>query len=62
VGVSAGEKWIEALNSDATLYGGGGQGNCGRVEWSPIPMHGRTNSLNLTVPPLATLVFHKDEI
>jgi 1,4-alpha-glucan branching enzyme len=61
VGVPAGEKWIEALNSDAPLYGGGGLGNCGRAEWSPIPIHGRPTSLSITVPPLATLVFRRDE-
>jgi 1,4-alpha-glucan branching enzyme len=60
MGVPAGGVWREALNSDAPLYGGSGQGNCGRAEWSPVPMHGRPNSLNITVPPLATLVFRKD--
>ena len=49
--------WREALNSDALLYGGSGQGNSGRVEAVPTPLHGRPYSFNLTIPPLAVLVF-----
>lgn len=49
--------WKELLNSDASLYGGSGQGNLGGVETSPIPHHGHYQSLNLTLPPLAILFF-----
>jgi 1,4-alpha-glucan branching enzyme len=59
VGVPSGGLWKEALNSDATLYGGSGQGNMGGLETSPLPMHGRPHSLTITVPPLATVVFQK---
>jgi 1,4-alpha-glucan branching enzyme len=55
VGVPVGGAWREALNSDAPLYGGSGQGNSGRVEAVPLPAHGRAYSLNLTIPPLAIL-------
>ena len=48
--------WREALNSDALLYGGSGQGNSGRVEAVPLPLHGRPYSLSLTIPPLGVLV------
>ena len=61
VGVPAGGSWKEALNSDALLYGGSGQGNLGAIEASPMPMHGRPYSLNITVPPLATVVFQGAE-
>ena len=56
VGVPHGGPWMELLNSDATVYGGSGQGNLGRVEAAPLPRHGQPLSLNLTLPPLAALV------
>jgi 1,4-alpha-glucan branching enzyme len=55
VGVPAGGYWRELLNSDATLYGGGGVGNYGGVEAAPVPAHGRFHSITLTLPPLSTL-------
>jgi 1,4-alpha-glucan branching enzyme len=55
VGVPEGGYWAELLNSDATDYGGSGQGNLGGVEAQPIPLHGRPLSLTLTLPPLACL-------
>jgi len=58
-GVPARGEWKELLNSDATLYGGSGQGNLGGVESSPVPAHGCPDSLNLTLPPLALLAFRK---
>jgi len=57
VGVPYGGFWREVLNSDAYLYGGSGQGNLGGVEAAPTPSHGRTNSLSLTLPPLAVVFF-----
>ena len=59
VGVPEGGFWAEILNGDAPLYGGSGQGNMGGVEASPLPMHGRPWSLNMTLPPLATVVFKR---
>ncbi len=56
VGVPLAGVWQERLNSDATLYGGSGQGNLGRVRAAPEPMHGRPHSLTLTLPPLGVLV------
>jgi 1,4-alpha-glucan branching enzyme len=52
--------WKEALNSDATLYGGSGHGNFGGVWTSPVPSHGHHQSIVLTLPPLA-IVFLKHE-
>ena len=60
VGAPFGGFWKEKLNSDATLYGGSGQGNLGGVEASPLPKHGRPHSLNLTLPPLATIVLRSE--
>jgi 1,4-alpha-glucan branching enzyme len=57
IGVPFPGYWKEELNSDAPIYGGSGQGNLGGIEATPIPMHGRPHSLNVTLPPLATVVF-----
>jgi len=56
VGAPVNGYWTEALNSDALLYGGSGQGNRGGVEAIPLPLHGRPYSLELTIPPLGVLV------
>ncbi|HEY6140270.1 MAG TPA: 1,4-alpha-glucan branching protein GlgB [Thermoanaerobaculia bacterium] len=58
IGVPAGGRWREILNSDAALYGGSGQGNMGGVEAAPIPLHGRKWSVNLTLPPLGAVFLH----
>jgi 1,4-alpha-glucan branching enzyme len=57
VGCPGGGSWIEVLNGDAVEYGGSGQGNIGGVEAAPVPFHGLTHSLSLTVPPLAAVYF-----
>ncbi|MEJ2721341.1 MAG: 1,4-alpha-glucan branching protein GlgB [bacterium] len=60
VGVPAGGFWREVLNSDAKEYGGSGQGNIGGVEAVPVSHHGRYHSLNLTLPPMAVVLFKRD--
>jgi 1,4-alpha-glucan branching enzyme len=55
VGVPWPGSWKEVLNSDARLYGGADIGNFGETMSQPVPMHGRPNSLNLTVPPLGVI-------
>ncbi len=57
IGVDSGGYWKEVLNSDATPYGGSGQGNIGGVEAAPISCHGRSHCLNLVLPPLAMVLF-----
>ncbi len=57
IGTSLGGFWKEVLNSDATQYGGSGWGNLGGLETVPIPLHGRAQSITLTLPPLAALFF-----
>ena len=56
VGVPVAGRWRELLNSDASLYGGSGVGNLGAVESIPLAAHGRVQSLELTLPPLAVLM------
>ncbi|HEX8153935.1 MAG TPA: 1,4-alpha-glucan branching protein GlgB, partial [Thermoanaerobaculia bacterium] len=55
IGVPNGGHWREILNSDATLYGGSGQGNLGGVDAVPIPLHARKWSVTLTLPPLGAI-------
>jgi 1,4-alpha-glucan branching enzyme len=57
VGVPLAGPWREILNSDAPLYGGSGVGNMGRVEAEEHCWHGRSHSLNLTLPPLSVMMF-----
>jgi 1,4-alpha-glucan branching enzyme len=57
IGVPWGGEWKEVLNSDSPLYGGSGQGNLGGVRAAPISWHGRTHALNVTLPPLAVVMF-----
>ncbi|MGX2994418.1 1,4-alpha-glucan branching enzyme [Streptomyces sp. JNUCC 64] len=47
--------WWETLNTDAERYGGGGVGNASPVRPEPVEAHGRTASVVLTLPPLATV-------
>lgn len=60
VGVPREGFWKELLNSDAPLYGGSGQGNYGGLEATPLPIHGQSFSLNMTLPPLGVLVFRRE--
>jgi len=56
VGVPSRGFWREIMNTDAREYGGSGWGNFGGVESAPVGAHGRLESVNLSLPPLATLV------
>ena len=57
VGVPTGGGWREVLNSDATVYGGSGEGNLGGVVATPEPSHDRPWSVDITLPPLAAVAF-----
>ena len=57
LGVPLPGTYREILNTDAALYGGGNEGNLGAVHSEPIPMHGRGQSVSVTLPPLSTLYF-----
>jgi 1,4-alpha-glucan branching enzyme len=52
--------WREILNSDATVYGGSGVGNLGGVEAQAVPWHGQPQTVNLTAPPLAVVLFRRE--
>ncbi len=57
VGVPRDGTWTEVLNSDSKEYGGSGQGNPAGLEAAKTPAHGRPFSINITLPPLATVLF-----
>jgi 1,4-alpha-glucan branching enzyme len=56
VGVPSRGIWREILNTDAREYGGSGWGSMGSVESVPVTTQGRLESVNLHLPPLATVV------
>ena len=57
IGVPCPGRYRERINSDAEIYGGSGVGNLGAVASQPQAAHGREHSLQLVLPPLATLIF-----
>ncbi|CAN5175903.1 1,4-alpha-glucan branching protein GlgB [soil metagenome] len=59
LGVPEGGRYHEIFNSDSELYGGSNQGNAGGVPADAIHHHGRAQSVCLTLPPLATIIFKK---
>ena len=52
--------WREVLNTDAAVYGGSNLGNMGRVEVQDIAWHGHPGSIELSLPPLSTLVLRRE--
>jgi 1,4-alpha-glucan branching enzyme len=56
IGAPRAGRWQEILNTDAAIYGGSNMGNGGAVEAGSSPSHGQPFSLQLTVPPLATVL------
>jgi 1,4-alpha-glucan branching enzyme len=60
IGVPRGGRWHEVLNSDSASYGGSDMGNGGSVDTTPVASHGEQQSLELLLPPLATLLLRAD--
>jgi 1,4-alpha-glucan branching enzyme len=52
--------YTERINTDSAFYGGGNMGNGGGIASEPVPWHGHPHSLNLTVPPLATVILARE--
>jgi 1,4-alpha-glucan branching enzyme len=57
IGVPLPGDYREAMNTDATGYGGSGVSSGAVVTADAAPWHGRPHSINLTLPPLATVVY-----
>jgi 1,4-alpha-glucan branching enzyme len=49
-------RWHERINTDASHYGGSGQGNFGVIMARDQGSHNRPASARITLPPLATLI------
>ncbi|RQS72000.1 1,4-alpha-glucan branching protein GlgB [Burkholderia sp. Bp8963] len=59
IGVPRAGRYREIVNTDDTAYGGSGVAN-GTLHTDPIASHGRSVSLALAVPPLATVMLVLD--
>jgi 1,4-alpha-glucan branching enzyme len=57
IGVPKPGYYQEILNSDSAHYGGSNMGNGGGVATENVIQHGYDQSLSLTLPPLATIMF-----
>jgi 1,4-alpha-glucan branching enzyme len=55
VGLPRSGRWIEALNTDSTFYGGSDVGNLGGVLAEAVPWHDQPCSAEVTLPPLGVL-------
>jgi 1,4-alpha-glucan branching enzyme len=61
VGVPRGGIWREVVNTDAAAYGGTNSGNGGSLAAQDIASQGFAQSLELHLPPLATLILLPQE-
>ncbi|KAF2955294.1 1,4-alpha-glucan branching protein GlgB [Marinitoga sp. 38H-ov] len=63
IGVPREGFYKEILNTDSEIYWGSNVGNQGGVFSEKVPFHGRENSINITLPPLAGIYFkwHKNK-
>jgi 1,4-alpha-glucan branching enzyme len=59
IGVPGGA-WAEIFNSDLAGYGGSGIGNGGMMHADAQGCHGQSHSIELTLPPLATIILHQE--
>jgi 1,4-alpha-glucan branching enzyme len=61
VGVPRGGLWHEIANTDSAFYGGSNLGNEGAVQAIEGPAHGEPQSLELKLPPLATILLRPQD-
>jgi 1,4-alpha-glucan branching enzyme len=47
----------EILNSDSIIYWGSNLGNVGGIPAEVTPWQGKPYSINITLPPLSTIIF-----
>ena len=60
IGVPEGGLWRELCNTDSAHYGGSNVGNGGMVRADALGCRGQPHSLNLVLPPLATLLLRPE--
>ena len=56
IGVPEPGRYVQVLNSDDPKYHGSGFATHAERVAEPVPMHGRTESIELSLPPLSVLV------
>ena len=61
IGVPRPGHWRELLNTDSASYAGSNIGNGGMVETVPVQRHGEAQSLEITLPPLATVFLRQGD-
>jgi len=59
IGVPAPGFYAERINTDSVFYGGSNVGNGSGVSAEPRGWHGRPYSVELTLPPLGTLILER---
>ena len=57
IGLPESGKWDEILNTDSAAYGGADRGNFGDIDTEPVEWDGLRQSVEITLPPLSTLMF-----
>ena len=58
IGVPEAGTWVERINTDSAHYGGSNVGApFGEITAEAVPAHGRAQSIGMTLPPLATVMF-----
>jgi len=55
LGLPRSGRWVEALNTDSSFYGGTDTGNLGGVNAEPVPWHSQPCSAEVTLPPLGVV-------
>jgi 1,4-alpha-glucan branching enzyme len=60
IGVPLAGTWKEIANTDSAFYGGSNVGNEGAVRAIESPAHGEAQSIELTLPPLATVMLRPE--
>ncbi|MCP4717288.1 MAG: 1,4-alpha-glucan branching enzyme, partial [Deltaproteobacteria bacterium] len=61
IGVPVPGFYREVINSDADTYGGSNLGNLGGIIAEEVAWHGKPCSLDVTIPPLACLMFKPEK-
>jgi 1,4-alpha-glucan branching enzyme len=49
------------MNTDSAFYGGSNVGNESAVHTVESPAHGESHSIELTLPPLATVMLRRED-
>jgi 1,4-alpha-glucan branching enzyme len=60
IGVPRTGVWREIANTDSRFYGGSDMGNEGTVHTTAVSAHGEPQSIELTLPPLSTILLRAE--